>query len=240
MKDSFLTVFDRLKKDGAIPKNAKPAAYRLVWMMAKCGFMFALCFSTLAQVGSVRVQWDQNPEADQVTSYKLYWAEDVETWAATNSVSVPHPITSATAANIPFGKPFRYWATATNLRGVESEPSTVAYYTLQPPITSLDTPIEKKGFAVKVPPQSIMLSLEWLPVTNATDYVMTYVTPLQTYTDVISANIGTSISRTMPISLPIAASIVASNATYRLASQPLTIFFTQPMPPGQVKTGVNQ
>ena len=76
---------------------------------------------------SVIVGWDQNPVADNITGYKVYWGTNSRTYFWTNSVSGTN--TQATLTNLSNGQRYSIAVTAVNPLG-ESDYSAELTYTV--------------------------------------------------------------------------------------------------------------
>jgi len=100
-----------------------------VWNILALASLFIFPMSMSANP-SVRVAWDPNPETN-IAGYKLYYGEVVP--GSTNILDVG-PMTTASVTNLSFDTAYFFYVTAYNVHALESDPSTVLYYTTPSPL----------------------------------------------------------------------------------------------------------
>jgi len=91
-------------------------------------------FATAAEVKAVTLTWNANPEGD-IAGYKLFWGE---TNTAPNVRDVGK-VTRADVTGLTAGRTYRFYITAYNTAGLESDPSASVIYTASPPPISVNT-----------------------------------------------------------------------------------------------------
>jgi hypothetical protein len=126
-------------------------------------FILAICSvgSFAAEIG---LTWDANPPSEAVTKYTIYQNGAAKLSVATNGASL----------TVPDGSTVTLFVTASNDAG-ESEPSESIVYTAPVVITAPKSPVIVSNSWVRQfsGNQGLWLvGLGWMPVTNATGYIV--------------------------------------------------------------------
>ena len=96
--------------------------------------LFVAFVVTVTQVKAVTLTWNANPESD-IAGYKLFWGE---TNTAPNVRDVGN-VTRTEITGLTAGRTYRFYLTAYNTAGLESDPSAFVTYTASPPPISVNT-----------------------------------------------------------------------------------------------------
>jgi hypothetical protein len=111
-----------------MPRSFPDTSYQHGWLVL--ALLVVLIFPMNASASrSVRVAWNPNPETN-IQGYRIYYGEVAAGY--TNLVDVGLN-TTGSVTDLAFETGYFFYLTAYNVYGLESDPSTVLYYTTPPP-----------------------------------------------------------------------------------------------------------
>jgi hypothetical protein len=194
----------------------------------------ALLLAIGTQAADITLTWDWNGTHNErlnLAGFRIYRVSDTTDMVAQVGTNTPHV---ATISDLDEGVSYSFLAVALTTRGVESDHSNI--YSWQAPAPIL-APLENKSFVFRTPNPvgggfALTAHVSWHPVTNATEYIVQFMSPAASGSAITS---GTSWGGTMRDSFPLVFTVVATNSLQQISGPPLTVTFMKVTPPGQLR-----
>lgn len=116
-------------------------------------FLFFLLFCSILNAANVKLVWNPNPSAEEVTKYTIYYGSASGQLTNSHSVSSPNPLsvpTTLTVTNLSVGQTYYFAVSASNITGESGLSAEISVTVTDKPVTPPSGPIPNTNWVVSV------------------------------------------------------------------------------------------